>query len=60
MANSSGADVHAEMEKDSEFFITSGVDAEKEKPSLNSVHEGGACLPDLNNFLILSEVLAVP
>lgn len=48
------------MEKDSEMLNISDVDAKKEKPSLNSVHEGGACLPDFNKFPIPSKVLAVP
>lgn len=60
VANNSGQDEHTAIEKDSELFNTSGVDAEKEKPSLNSVHEGRTCLPDLNKFKIPSKVLVVP
>jgi hypothetical protein len=60
VANSSGQDERTAIEKDSEMFHTSGVDAEKEKPSLNFVHEGGTWLPELNKFKIPSKVLAVP
>lgn len=59
VANSSGPDDRIAMETtDNELLSTYSVDVE-EKPSLNSVQEGRASVPDLNKCFIPSKVQAL-